>query len=283
MKKITSSILLTLIALFLVSSVQAQLISASDFMDLRKSDKNMVVVDCNKEDVYGKAHIMNAVNVPHTSLYKEGEVEGLIKSPEELAKIFGENGVNNENTIVLYDDGSNKYTSRVYWVLDYLGADNVMILHKDMDLWKKSRVPLTRSKTNVKPTTFTPKVNESIIVSTDFVKNNISDPNVLVFDSRDLEEYNGTSEKSDGHIKGALHLNYKDLLDENGAFKSKDELESIASKHGITKDKTTVFYCLTSVRAAAGYVAFAEILGYPNIKVYDGAYNEWVARGLPIE
>jgi thiosulfate/3-mercaptopyruvate sulfurtransferase len=116
-----------------------------------------------------------------------------------------------------------------------------------------------------------------------FVKAGMSDPNVLVFDSRDPEEYDGSSDKSEGHLKGASHFNYKDVLNENGSFKSKEELEALAAKHGITKDKTAVFYCVTSVRACVQYVAFHEILGLPNIKVYDGAYNEWVANDMPIE
>lgn len=283
MKSIKSLVLLSIFAFLLGTSLQAQLIPASEFMSLKKSDKNLVVVDCNKADVYAKAHLQNAVSVPHTSLYQEGDIEGLIKSPAELAEIFGKSGVSNENTIVLYDDGSNKYTSRVYWILKYLGAENVMILHKDMDEWKKSRIPLTRSKTMVKSTTFTPNVNDQIMVDMAFVKSHMSDPNVLIFDSRDLEEYDGSSDKSEGHIKGAKHLNYKDLLDDKGAFKSKSELEAIAKANGITPENTAVFYCVTSVRAAVGFVAFAEILGYPNIKVYDGAYNEWVANNLPIE
>lgn len=283
MKKIVQLSLVTIFAFLLAGIMQAQLISADEFMNLKKSDKNLVVVDANTADVYAKAHIQDAVNIPHADLYKEGEVEGLIKSPEELAAYFGQNGVSNENTIVLYDDGSNKYTSRVYWILKYLGTPNVMILHKDMDEWKKARVPLTRSKTIVKATTFTPKVNKSIIVDMAFVKAAMTDPNVLIFDSRDLEEYDGTSEKSEGHIKTARHMNYKDLLDDKGAFKSKTELEAIAKANGITKDKTAVFYCITSVRAAVPYVAFHEILGYPNIKVYDGAYNEWMANNMPIE
>jgi len=282
--KTLSTLFLSIVFAFITSlGIQAQIISAKEFMELKKADKNMVLVDANKADVYAKAHVQNAVSIPHTALYQDSEIEGLIKSPEELAAYFGENGVSNANNIVVYDDGSNKYSSRVYWILKYLGAENVQILHKDMNEFKKARIPLTRTKTATKATTFTANVNKAVITDMAFVQSGLADGSILLFDSRDPEEYDGSSDKSEGHLKGAKHFNYIDVLTESGAFKSKEELEALASAHGITKDKTAVFYCVTSIRATVQFVAFHEILGYPNIKVYDGAYNEWVANKLPIE
>ena len=282
MKKLTA---LFVLFIFTMSGVVAQgdVISAADFMAAKKTNKSLVLIDANTATNYAKSHAQGAVNIPHKELYQEGEIEGLIKSPDELAEYFGKKGVSNANSIVIYDDGSNKYSSRVYWVLKYLGASDVKILHKDMDAWKKARVPLTRSKTMAKATTFTANVNSDIIVDMAFVKSNIGTANTFVVDCRDLEEFNGTSDKSEGHIKGSIHMNYKECVHEDGSFKSKEELEAVASKYGFSKDKTIVFYCVTSVRASAAFVAFNSILGYPNIKVYDGAYNEWVAANNPIE
>ena len=130
----------------------------------------MVVIDANTADNYAKSHVMGAVNVPHKELYKDGDIEGLIKSPADLAAYFGKKGISNTSNIVIYDDGSNKYSSRVYWVLDYLGATNLRILHKDMDQWKAARLPLTRNKTAVKAATFTTKTDASILATMADVK-----------------------------------------------------------------------------------------------------------------
>ncbi len=254
-------------------------ISAADFTKLIKADKNVVVIDANKADVYGKMHVMNAVNIPHKDLYQEGAIEGLIKSPAELAKYFGSKGVSEKNTIIIYDDGSNKYSSRIYWVLRYLGANDVRILHKDMDVWKKARVPITSRAAAIKKKTFTPNVDAGIIVELDEVKSRVSDDKAVIIDLRAKEEYDGTSEKpvSKGHISKAVNINHKEFLNDKGGYKSKEQLQALMNSKGFTPDKEYILYCVTSVRAAVGYVALKEILGYNNVKIYDGAYNEWIA------
>ena len=272
------TILLSLIILLGANLKAQDVISAKDFMAELKKNKDIVVVEASTEDNY-KKHIPNAVFISHKSLYQEGDIEGLIKSPEELAKIFGESGISNATPVIVYDDGSSKYNSRVYWILKYIGAENVRLLHKDMEKeWRKVRVPLTAGASKVKPTTFTPKVNKAIIANIDEVKKALSNSNAVVIDARAANEYNGTSEKpvSKGHIKGAINIEYKEFLTENGDFKSKDEILAVAKKHGLSPDKEIIAYCVTSVRACPIYVALTGV-GYTNVKVYDGAYNEWVA------
>ena len=254
-------------------------ISASDFAKEFKANKGLVIIDANSADNYAKMHIQGAVNIPVKELVKEGDIEGLLKSPEELAAYFGSKGVSNTSKIILYDDGSNKYTSRVYWVLKYLGANDVRILHKDMDQWKAARVPLTRAPSNPSKATFTPSVNNKIFATTAQVKSKLGDAGTVILDGRTEAEYNGTSteKKSNGHIKGAIFLEYNQFLDDKGAYKSKEEILAVAKKHGVTPDKTVITYCATGVKAAVLYTALADIAGYPNVMLYDGSYNEWAA------
>lgn len=271
---------LSLVFLASINLNAQDVISARDFMSELKSNKDLVVVDAGSADDYSKRHVRGAVNIPHKTLYKDGDIEDLIKEPDELAKIFGEKGISNTTPVVIYDDGSNKYSSRVYWILKYVGAGNVRILHKDMDKeWRAARIPLTAGATDPKPVTFTPNVNKSIIATIDEVKTGMNDANVVIVDARAPAEYNGTSEKrkSKGHIKGAINIEYKEFLKENGDFKSKDEILAVAKKHGLDPGKKIIAYCLTSVRACPVYVALTGV-GYDNVKVYDGAYNEWVSN-----
>ncbi len=272
------TILLSLI-LLLGANLKAQdLISAKDFMVELKKNKSIVVVEASTEDNY-KKHIPNAVFISHKSLYKAGDIEGLIKSPEDLARIFGENGISNSTPVIIYDDGSSKYNSRVYWILKYVGAENVRLLHKDMEgEWRNVRLPLTAGASKVQPTTFTPKVNKAIIANIDEVKKALANSNAVVIDSRAANEFNGTSEKpvSKGHIKGAVNIEYKEFLTDNGDFKSKDEILAVAKKHSLSPDQEIITYCQTSVRACPIFVALTGA-GYTNVKVYDGAYNEWIA------
>lgn len=264
--------------LFSISlSAQVDFINAKDFMALNKSNDNLVIVDANKPKNYDVNHIKGAINIDHNDLYQAGDIKGLIMSPEELAAFFGNKGINENSTVVVYDDGSQKYSSRVYWVLKYIGANDVRILHKDMDVWRAARVPLTSSPGKYAATTFTPTVNDGIFATLDYVMAKKDESNVVLVDCRTADEYNGV-EKSEGHIPGAVNLNYEDLLTDTGAFKSAEELKMIAEKYNITADTELILYCRTSVRAAVEYVAFKNILGFENVRVYDGAYLEWVAN-----
>jgi thiosulfate/3-mercaptopyruvate sulfurtransferase len=276
MKKIILSLMITL---FIgLNALTAQVtISAKDFASLQKSNKALVVIDATKAATYAKMHIMKSVNVPYADLNKTGDIAGLIKSPAEIAAYLGKKGITAKSEIVVYDEGSNKYASRVYWVLKYVGAENVKILHKDMNQWKGARLRLTKSATPVKAATFTANVNAAIYADMAEVIAGLNKSDVVLVDCRAANEFDGSVETSKGHLPGAVHIEYKDVLKANGAFKSKEALKELADKHGITADKKVVLYCATSVRAAVSYVAFKNILGLENVKVYDGAYNEWVA------
>ena len=80
-------------------------------------------------------------------------------------------------------------------------------------------------------------------------------------------------------IAGSVNINFTELLTDSGAFKSPSELEAIAAAHGITPEKEVIFYCVTSVRGAVAFSAFEGILGYEHVRLYDGAYLEWVGKG----
>ncbi|MBN2616428.1 MAG: sulfurtransferase [Bacteroidales bacterium] len=264
--------------LFISNFSNAQVISATEFMKMYKSDKNLKVIDAGKSNVYNAFHIKNAVNIPHATLYKTGPVPALILGSAELAKIMGNHGISETNTLVVYDENSQKYSSRVYWILKYLGVKNVWILHKDLTDWRKARIPVTSSSTGIKKTTFSPHVNASVytILEKEQVKNDV------IVDCRTNDEYLGTTENSKGHIPGAINLNYLSILKKDGSFKPKDEIVKILSEHGLSKDQNIVLYCQTSIRASVVFAALKGILGWPNVKLYDGAYVAWTHSGMPL-
>lgn len=277
-KNILAVALISVIALPMMA--QGDIISAKDFMQLIKTDKNVIVVDASKSDSYVKMHVKDAVNIPSESVSVEGgDIEGLLKSPAELAALFGKAGISNSSTVVVYDGGSQKYSSRIYWTLKYLGATNVKLLHKDMDEWKGARVPLTKMPSTVKEAAFSPKVNNSVIATIAEVKSGKYE----ILDVRAKDEFDGSADNSDGHLPNAINLDYKDLLTDTEAFKSKEEMAKVLSKHGITESTPIAAYCRTSVRATVTYAALLNVMGWNNVKVYDGAYLEWVKQGNNLE
>ncbi len=282
MKKITIS--LTVLLAFLVITAQSfaaeKCLIGKEFSSLKKSNKNLIVIDARKAADYAKMHIIKSVNIPYADLYKDGLAEGSIKDPAALAAYFGKKGISNTSAIVIYDDGSNKYNSRVYWVLKYMGAENVQLLHKNMNQWKMARIPLTKAVVPAKKAVFTPKVNKAMSAEMSAVKTSSTNVNTILVDTRDAVEYDGSFKGSEGHISGAINIPFKEVLNANGSFKTKAELEDLVSKHGLSADKEIILYCKTRVRASVAYFALKNILEHPNVKVYDGAYNEWVSSAI---
>ena len=255
-----------LLAAFVNVSLAQDLISSAEAKKLL-NNKNTVIVSTRNATDYAKVHIKNAINVSIDALASTTEPKGILKSPTELAKILGEKGIVPAKKIIIYDTGSNKGSGRLYWILKYLGFNDVKILDGHMKAWRTTRGPVTGAATKVTAGTFTPKVNSKIFCDKAYVKSKLS--SAVVVDVRDDTEW------GEGHINGAKHLEFKNVLTDGGKLKSKEELQTLFNAAGMTKDKEIILYCATSVRAGVVFLALTSILEYPNVKVYDGAYNEW--------
>lgn len=263
------------LVLLVASAVTAQdVISVTELAKISKN-KDVVVVWAGAASGY-KVHITGSVSVPHSSLCKDEPVRNMMKSPAEMAKALGAASVSPDKTIVVYDEGSGKYSGRMYWMLKYLGAPNVKVLNGNLKAWKAKRKPITGTATKVTAATFTPKVDAAQLATMDEVKKAIGNSSYVLVDARSPEEYAGTAdtELRKGHIPGAVNVNYETVMDSKGLLKSNDALKAMFESKGITPDKTAIVYCETSVRAGIVYLALKG-LGYPNVKVYDGAYLEW--------
>ncbi len=259
-------------------AAQGDVITAADLGKKLKAKENLTVISVRKPADFKKSHMKNAINIDLKKLASDTDPKGILKSPEDIAKILGQAGIDGKGLIVVYDDGKMKYAGRFYWILKYLGVENVKVLHRDLKQWQAARLPVTKTPTTVKATSFTPSVNKSIFADEAYVKAHKA--SAVLLDVRPPDEFNGTSTKpeSKGHIPGAKNMEYTQLLKENGALKSKTEIENIAKGVGATADKEIILYCGTSTRAGIVYLAFTTILGYKNVKVYEGAYNEWVVN-----
>ncbi|MBK9290181.1 MAG: sulfurtransferase [Bacteroidetes bacterium] len=272
--------------LFLLASsvlrLAAQDLISADELAKQLKNPDFVVVSAEVETEYAKVHINGAVNVSYKAFFKPGEIEGLLIPVEQAAKILGENGISEKKTIVLYDEGSMKYSGRLYFILKYLGAPNVKILEGGMEAWKAGRKPVTKNPTIVAKTTFTPKVNPALMASVEEAKKAAAAADMVLVDVREAGEFKGVENKSTGHLPGAVNMDHTTLLNDKHMLKSKAELEKMFAEKGITKDKTIILYCSTGVRAGKTYFVLTSVLGYPKVKVYDGGYNEWKAMGNQI-
>ncbi len=263
---------------------QNPIISAEEFVKYSKN-KKLKIIDAGDPAIYAKSHIKGAINLPFTELnQKHGKVEGLMETPENMAKILGESGLREKDEIVIYDDGTTKSSARVYWLLKYLGASKIKLLHKQLDLWENAGIILTDRCEKIKPKKFIPRVNDNMLTNLQEIEKTYN--KTVFIDARDVPEYLGTDtgEKaySKGHFPNAISVEYKSLLNDNYSFKSVEEISKILENKGLTKDKNYVIYCRIGLRATVDYFAFTELLHYPNVKLYDGSYMEWNYEGKPL-
>ncbi len=280
MRHIKIYLLFPILILFtLLLSAQAQLIETEALAKILK-DKNVRILDVQKSRNYNRHHIKGAIHLNYNALTSKTPVPGTLKSPQELAKIFGDLGITPNNKIIIYDEKTGKGASRVYAVLKYLGAKDVAVLNGQLLKWMAEKRPITGKKPRIKKATFTPEVNPNIYVDADYVKAHLDDPNVQLLDARTPEEYNGQKGKYKplGHIKNAILLPYSRFVNSDGTFKTKSEIEAIAKEAGFNPQKEIITYCVTAVRASVAYFALHEIARWPNVKIYEGSYADFVHR-----
>lgn len=261
MKKI---ILVSLILMF-TAHLSAQLISVDELSKIIKNP-NVVVIDARPAGDYLKTHVDGAINIDVTSLCDNSVIEGTLKKPAELALILGNNGVAKNSKIVIYCK-TGVSAGRMYWILKYLGCDDVTILDGHMNGWFAGRKPITKVPKKLSATTFTPSVNSAIFVDKAYVKSKLSSAGTVLVDSREKADFDA------GHIGNALNIPSSKSINDSKLKSVSDLTANFAS---VPKDKEVICYCKTGTTAAFTYFVLKSILKYPNVKVYDGAYLDWV-------
>jgi thiosulfate/3-mercaptopyruvate sulfurtransferase len=272
MKYLLKSISFIMLVL-LASGVHAQfdIISAKEASKMIKNE-GVIVVSTRNADDYAKVHIDGAINIEMKSLYKEGSIEGLIKSPGDLTKILGEKGLDPSASIIIYDNGKYVNAGYLYWILDYLGYQDVKILDGHMSGWRNARGPVTKTPYTRPPLVVTPKLKPEIYVDYNYVKGKLNNPGTVLVDVQSPKEF------GEGHISGAINMENKNFFDEESStLKSKEEIGKVLAEHQIGKDKEVILYCASSARAGTVYLAM-KALGYSNLKLYEGGYNEWKTK-----
>jgi thiosulfate/3-mercaptopyruvate sulfurtransferase len=276
MKKI--SLFIALFSLMAVSAVaQGDFISVKEAASKINSPK-CIIIDARSAADYKKVHIRNAISLPIADLSVKTPVEGVLKSDAEIMKVLGAHGVDLNKEIILYCNRGHS-AGRMYWVFKMMGANNVKMLDGNLNAWKAKRKPVTKNPKKLKATTVGAKLNRSTLVLQADVK---AKKSAVLVDAREDKYFKGLDPKSKGHIPGAISICSDLMRDAKGLVKSQDALAKLFSSKGVTKDKEVILYCQTSTRAGLLYAILTTRLGYTNVKVYDGAYNDWIAGGNKI-
>ena len=244
------------------------------------------LIDLRPAEVFAQGHLPGAV---HLDLFGISLID---TSPAPLdaflwmiAHLLVTRGVSADRTVVVYDDQSGIRAARAFWFLEFFGHPDPRVLDGGASAW--SRQGLTTTTETVLPRKGTWDVGrvDTRLATWNDVATGLGRDDVVMLDTRSDDEYYGSQVRArrGGAIPGAVHIEWTQNLDNEGAFKAAADLQDLYSDRGVTVDREVVSYCQGGYRAAHSYLAL-RLLGYPRVRNYIGSWKEWGDReDLPIE
>jgi thiosulfate/3-mercaptopyruvate sulfurtransferase len=264
---------------------RAELLAETDWLAQHLSDHGLRIVDMRSESAYRKGHLPGAVHLDWKAL-KDPDNELYVIPPEKFATLMGQLGVSNDTTVVGYDDQGGLGPARLWWVLDYYGHGKAKVLNGGWNKWTKEKHPVTTEVPTPSPTQFSANTESGEICLVEELLVEMKRPNVVIVDARSPAEYSGfeVQAKRGGHIPGALNIDWVRNVTNDAlkTFKPAPELRKMYEAAGVTPDKEIIVHCHTGVRAAHTIFTLT-LLGYNQLRNYDGSWQEWGNRpDLPI-
>jgi thiosulfate/3-mercaptopyruvate sulfurtransferase len=265
-----------------------ELLAETDWLAEHGDDSNVRIVDARPPQQYAAGHIPGAVNLSGTNgIPRTGD--GEIAHPDEFALVAGKLGIGNDGTIVVYDT-PNQYMGLVAWAFLYYGHQDVRLLDGGFEKWSREGHPISREETSYPMTTFTAKPVEKIYCSLSHAKAAHGSREAVFWDTRTLSEYHGGAEghgkppPRPGHIAGAAHLDWIELIDpEEKTFKPATELRALLASKGITPEREVNTYCGGGRRGSIGTIVL-KMLGFNNVRSYVAGFSQWSRQpDTPVE
>lgn len=267
----------------------------TDWVARNLDNPHIRLVESNEDLLlYDTGHIPGAVRVDwFTELQHSVRRDFLTK--EEFEKLCSELGISNDTTVVFYGDKSNWFATYAFWLFQYYGHDNSKIMDGGRAKWTKENRPLTKEVPSYPKTSYAAKdPDPEIRAFRDDVFTHLKEGKPLV-DVRSPKEYTGEllhmpnypqeGASRGGHIPGAVNIPWAQATnEEDGTFKSPEELRQLYESKGITPDKDVIAYCRIGERSSHTWFALRYLLGYGKVRNYDGSWTEWGNLvGAPIE
>jgi thiosulfate/3-mercaptopyruvate sulfurtransferase len=201
-----------------------------------------------------------------------------------IGHLFSLRGLTPDRPVVVYEEDSGVRAARAFWFLEYLGHPKVRLLDGGLRAWKAAGLPVTTDVTSPEASSWHGTATPERIATWRDVLDRIGAPGTTLLDTRSEAEYYGEQVRAarGGAIPGAINLEWKRNLTDQGRFKPIEELAAMYRAAGVTPDREVVTYCQGGYRAAHSYIAL-RLLGFPKVRNYTGSWKEWGDRqDLPI-
>jgi len=226
---------------------RSDLLVETAWLEYHLNDHNIRVIDCDSPDAYSRVHIPGSVSVG-TDHYLKDPTNGVhVMSSDLISGLMGRLGIGSDTLVVAYEGRNQPWATRLWWVLNYYGHKKVKVLNGGFRAWIDEKRPVTRVVPDVTPQVFIANPNSSLIATNSDVRSAVGVLDSVIWDVRSKGEHIGEVTRGNtytGHISGAVHLEWNEMLsnDGTGKFKSAEEISIILLSKGITPDKQVYTY-----------------------------------------
>ncbi len=257
-------------------------------------DPSIRVIEVDEDTTaYEKGHIRGAVGWDWSADLHASAGRDYVDRAE-LADLLSRAGVGDDSTVVLYGGNNNWFAAYAYWILKLRGFDRVTLLNGGRKKWELESRELTPEAKIYEPTRIELAASErpEIRALRDEVLGKLGA--AAFVDVRSPEEYRGEKLAPDhlpqeqaqvpGHVPGAANIPWVKAANDDGTFRPADELRTLYEAEGVTPDREVIAYCRIGERSSHTWFALTELLGYGNVKNYDGSWTEYGSLvGVPVE
>jgi thiosulfate/3-mercaptopyruvate sulfurtransferase len=242
-------------------------------------------VDYDPKANYNLGHIPNSVLFDWKRDINDPLTRNIL-SRDDCSTLLQKVGINDNTTLILYGDFNNWFAAFAFWVFEYYGMKNTKIMNGGRKKWLEEDRPISKDipsfpMGNFKPTgpnpalrAFLSQVRESLEL--DKTKRiDVRSPQEFSGEITAPAEYPTEHAQRGGHIPGAVNIPWAKAVNDDGTFKSADELTKLYQTVGITPEKEIITYCRIGERSSHTWFVLKHLLGYPDVKNYDGSWTEW--------
>ena len=244
------------------------------------------VLDVRPSEKYASGHIPGAVRVDVAPWVAKSHSPGGFHDTDYWAKAVGRLGITAETRVVVYSDSLTS-AARVWWALRYVGLRDVALLDGGLKAWTSADLPTETDVPKIAPVSFRPHFQADRLSELDDLVQTVAaaDSQVVILDARSADEYTGKVARGPrgGHIPGAIHLDWTELVAPDGRLKPRDQLRALFQSRGADPDAVVITHCQSGGRASVETFAL-ELAGYTRVKHYYCGWKEWgAAAKAPVE
>src|SRR4051812_1666128 len=262
-----------------------EVLVSTDWLAANRRDGVVVAEVDENPDLYEEGHIAGAVKL-HWKLDLQDPVERDLVEKSRFEELMAERGISNDTTVVLYGDKNNWFAAYAYWYLKIYGHQDVRVLDGGRQKWLDEGREVTTDAPSPQRATYTAQErDESLRAYRDAVRDAIGQQGKALVDVRSPQEYSGEllappgyeqeGAQRGGHIPTAKSIPWAQAVRDDGTFKSADELRELYGAKGVTPDQAVTAYCRIGERSAHTWFVLRELLGFQDVRNYDGSWTEW--------